>query len=467
MSDRCRRPYVGLPARSGEELFLRTLFDTLQRAGLRYAVMRNYETLPVTAGGSDLDLLVGLRDGKEAIAAILRVVDRVGAVVIGQSSSLGFRKVFVAGRDDNGGWWGLCIDVAFGLAYKGARLLLDDFADGVESHRGLAVLNPGLAGLLGVLKEILNNGSAPARYMDSARAAAADDWGRVERLLAPMGPSAVKALRSLLMAGVPGPCPAEASRLRSQLLRQAIRIDRRGYIRARFLFEISKFRRYLFPSGAMVAVLGVDGVGKSTVIEGIVPVLQEATHGACLVKHLRPGLLPPLSRLRGESRPQQGPVVDPHGSIPSGMLGSLMRVAWLLADYVLGYWLRVRPFVAKQPGIVVFDRYAYDMALDPRRFRIGLPPRVIAWFARLAPRPDLIICLHASSSVILGRKQELPEVEVRRQLDALRAFAARNPRAVLVSTEGSLREVRDRLLRILFDFLGRRERPRRAHTDAA
>lgn len=420
--------------------------------------MRNYETLPVTAGGSDLDLLVGSRDGDAAVAAILRVVDNMGAVAIGQSSSFGFRKVFVAGRDDNADWWGLCIDVNFGLAYKGARLLLEDFSPAVELGRGLAVLNPGFAGVLGVLKEILNNGSAPARYMDSARAAAADDWARVERLLAPMGPSAVETLRKLLIAGVPGPCPAEASRLRSQLVRQAIRVDRRGYIRARFLFETSKLRRYLFPSGAMVAVLGVDGVGKSTVIDGIVPVLQEATHGACLVKHLRPGLLPPLSRLRGESRPQQGPVVDPHGSMPSGTLGSLMRVAWLLADYVLGYWLRVRPFVAKQPGIVVFDRYAYDMALDPRRFRIGLPPRMVLWLSALAPKPDLVICLHASPATIMARKQELPEREIRRQIDALRALAARDPRAVLVSTDGHVEDVRDHVLQVLQQFFRGRGR---------
>lgn len=451
---------------TGEAPFLQTLFDTLERAGLRYAVMRNYETLPLTAGGSDLDLLVSVRAGNEILAAILQVVDKMGAVAIGQSSSFGFRKVCVAGRDGNGDWWGLRIDVNCGLAYKGARLLKEDFSSAVESHRGLAVLNPGLAGVLGVLKEILNNGTAPARYMGSARAAAADDWGRVERLLAPMGPSAVETLRRLLIAGVPGPCPTEASRLRSQLARQAIRIDRGGYVRRRFLFEVSKFRRYLSPSGAMVAVLGVDGVGKSTVIEGIVPVLQEATHGACLVKHLRPGLLPPLSRLKGERRPQQGPVIEPHGSTPSGTLGSLMRVGWLLADYVLGYWVHVRPFVAKQPAVFLFDRYAYDMAIDPRRFRIGLSPGVIARFARLAPRPDLVLCLHAIPSVILGRKQELPEAEVRRQLDALRAFAARNPRAVMVSTEGSPDEVRDRVLHVLLDFFGRRDRARRVRLNA-
>lgn len=143
------------------------------------------------------------------------------------------------------------------------------------------------------------------------------------------------------------------------------------------------------------------------------------------------------------------------------MLGSLARIAWLLADYALGYWLRVRPFVAKQPGIVVFDRYAYDMALDPRRFRIGLPPRMVSWLSSLAPKPDLVICLHASPATIMARKQELPESEIRRQVDALHALAARDPRAVLVSTDGRVEEVRDRVLQALHQFFMRRGRATR------
>ncbi len=441
--------------RSGEETFLRGLFEALERTRRPYAVMRNYDTLPFGADGSDLDLLVLPEDGDRAVEQLLRVVDATGAVVIGHARSLGFRKVFVAGRGTDGESWGLRVDLNCGLAYKGCQLLAEDFSPAVRPYRGIRVLEPEVAGVLGVLKEVLNNDCVPSRYLAEARAAAERRWEQLRMLLAPMGRSAVEGLKRLLLESGPGPCPAEARLLRVDLARHAFRIDGVGYLRRRALFEFSKLWRFLFPSGAIVAVLGVDGVGKSTVIDGVMSVLTEATHGACQLRHLRPGVLPPLSRLKGVPQSEPGPVVDPHGSEPSGAAASLARIGWLLADYLIGYWLRVRPFIAKQPGIFLFDRYAYDMAIDPRRFRIALPAKLIWCLARLAPRPDLIVCLHASPSTILSRKQELPEKEVRRQLDALAAFAAREPKAV-----------RKRVLQVLYDFFDRRARRKRIRADA-
>jgi thymidylate kinase len=209
-------------------------------------------------------------------------------------------------------------------------------------------------------------------------------------------------------------------------------------------------------TGCIIAFLGVDGAGKSTVINAVKPVLDAATHNATFVLHLRPGLLPPLARLKSKVKATDGPVLDPHGSTPSGVLGSLLRLTWLTADYILGYWLRVRPQISKQPAIVIFDRYAYDMALDPLRFRIGVPAWVAALFSRLAPRPDLIICLHAEPEIVASRKQELPIEETKRQLEALKAFARTQPNAVLISTEGSIDEVRNRVLSSLYDFFEKR-----------
>ncbi len=206
----------------------------------------------------------------------------------------------------------------------------------------------------------------------------------------------------------------------------------------------------------MIAILGVDGAGKSAVINSIKPVFDWATHNTTFVLHLRPGLLPPLARLKGKAKAPEGPVFDPHGSAPSGFWGSLLRLIWLILDYILGYWLLIRPKIAKQPAVVIFDRYAYDMALDPRRFRIGLPGWVAALFAWLAPRPDIIICLHADPEVIAARKKELPVEETKRQLEALRAFAKTQPNAVLISTEGSIDEVRERILSALYDFFQKR-----------
>lgn len=451
---------------SSESAFLSGLFRALNEGGCVYAVMRNYEGLPLSVHGSDLDILVHRDDSTRAVDQLMRVVESMGAVVLGQSSSGGFRKFFVMGRGGGDAYWGLSIDLNIDLAYKGASLLVDDFSEAVVACKGLSVLRADLASVLGVLKEVLNNGRVPERYLAEARAAAEGGWEPLGRLLSPMGRTALENFRALLLMKSSGTCAADSRRLRSQLAWHAWHADGTGYFKRRWLFEFSKFRRFVSPSGAMVAILGVDGVGKTTVIDGVRPVLVEATHGACQFRHLRPGLLPPLSRLKGVRQSEPGPTDDPHGSEPSGALGSLARIGWLLADYLIGYWLRVRPFIAKQPAIFLFDRYAYDMAIDPKRFRIALPERLNWWLARLAPRPDLVVCLHASPSTILSRKQELPEQEVRRQLDALAAFAAREPRAVLVSTEGTPREVRERVLQVLYDFFDKRARARRFRGDA-
>jgi hypothetical protein len=59
--------------------------------------------------------------------------------------------------------------------------------------------------------------------------------------------------------------------------------------------------------------------------------------------------------------------------------------------------------------------------------------------------------------VIASRKQELTLDEITRQVEALRELAHREPRAILISTEGSVEEVRDRVLMTLKDFFARRK----------
>lgn len=216
---------------------------------------------------------------------------------------------------------------------------------------------------------------------------------------------------------------------------------------------IEKILRLFFPPGVVVAVLGVDGVGKSTLISSLLEAVGATTGSPVVVRHLRPTVLPPLGRLVCGKAVSASNVQMPHGSNPSGMLGSLFRLTYLTVDYVLGYWLWTRPKITKEPTVVVFDRYAYDLILDPRRFRIGLSSRVAEWFAALAPKPDLIVCLHGVPEVIAARKNELTVEETRRQIEALRSFARGEPRAILVSTDNSVEDARDAVVSALMTQL--------------
>ena len=446
-----------------EAHFLKNLFVALTSAKIRYAVMRNHESLPFSSGGSDLDIIVASENGECVKAIVLDAIQSSGGVPIGIAESAGFFKIYALGKilDGTGQWWGLRLDFNVGLYFRGFRLLDEQAAWPLRYHHGIPVLEDGFAGVLGVLKEVLNNEIFPDRYIKAAQVAAQGNWLEIELLLAPMGVEVLTKLRTMLLSEL----TAEKLKSGCRLLRQVFffHVFRQHIIKscwARGAYELHKLRRYVKPSGLVITILGADGTGKSTVINAILPALNAATHNAVVVQHLRPTLLPPLARLKGKKHLPAGPVLEPHGSSPSGTLGSLLRMVYLTLDYLLGYWLWTRPKIAKQPTVVIFDRYAYDMALDPRRFRIGLPSRVAGWFAALAPKPDLIICLHGAPEIIAARKRELPVVETKRQVNALREFARHEPRAVLISTDNSINETRDEVLQALCTFLEKRTKER-------
>lgn len=437
-----------------ERFFLQQLFESLNVSGIRYSVMRNHESLPLSADGSDLDILVTPQDELRTKTLLYEVIKSAGGVGLGISETVGFFKIYAVGRhpETRDTWWGQCIDVNVGLFFKGQQQMTDCQPWPVHSYRGIVVLEDGFAGVLGVLKEVVNNCIFPERYASAARQAVELDWVNIKTLLTPMGDTALEKLKSLILSNDSRGIKASKCRhMRNDFLQHAFSTHPGVFLRGIVSSELSKVCRYIKPSGKVIAILGVDGAGKSTIINAIKPVLDDATHNATVVQHLRPTLLPPLARLKGKGSVQSGPVLDPHGSSPSGFMGSLIRLLYLMLDYKLGYWLKIRPKIAKQPTVVIFDRYAYDMALDPLRFRIKLPASIIRWFTRLAPKPDIIFCLHGSPEVLAARKRELPIDEVARQVEALKLFAANEPRAVLISTDGTVEEARDQVLQAICD----------------
>lgn len=192
--------------------------------------------------------------------------------------------------------------------------------------------------------------------------------------------------------------------------------------------------------GLFIVVLGVDGAGKTTVINALVPNLQ--TVGFTVEqRHLRPGWLPPLGRLfRRQGRTDNEVVTNPHASQPSGAIGSMIRLLYLMLDYSLGYWRLVRPHLYKQPICYLFDRYFFDLAMDPLRFRIKLPKSILRIAIRCLPQPDLIMCLYAKPDVIAARKPELSVDEIARQYQCLREIAKFRENAIWIETEEDLED---------------------------
>jgi thymidylate kinase len=190
-----------------------------------------------------------------------------------------------------------------------------------------------------------------------------------------------------------------------------------------------------------IAVLGTDGSGKSTLLNAIVPLIEKKMSGKVVVHHLRPDLLPPLGRFRGVRHEPGYVCVNPHGSKPSGFAGSLFRLTYLVCDYILGYWFKVRPMLRrKEIACWVFDRYAYDILIDPLRFRIKLPRWIIRLYLKIVPRPNIVLCLGGDPEKIFARKPETSLEEVSRQMIELEKLSEGLPNARMIDTTVSIED---------------------------
>jgi thymidylate kinase/aminoglycoside phosphotransferase (APT) family kinase protein len=185
--------------------------------------------------------------------------------------------------------------------------------------------------------------------------------------------------------------------------------------------------RVMHPTGLIVLVVGPDGSGKSTLADTL-PRVCEGPFRQSLHFHLRPGVLPSLGRIVGRAA---GDTTDPHGRPAHGMWVSTAALVYYWMDFLLGSWLRVLPIRARS-GLVVVERGWWDIAVDPRRYRMQVSPRMVAALGRLLPSPDLVLTLEAPVETLSERKGELSAPEAQRQMDAWRRIVPRHiPQAFL------------------------------------
>lgn len=215
---------------------------------------------------------------------------------------------------------------------------------------------------------------------------------------------------------------------------------------------LRRIGRFLRPTGILVAVMGPDGSGKSLVIDTLLAQQQDGFRRTRSF-HLRPGIL-------GASEDARAPSSDPHAKPAYGGAKSAVKLAYVATDYLLGYWLKVRPALVRST-FMIFDRYYHDLLVDPRRSRYGGPDWLVRLVGRVVPKPDLMLVLDAAVDVILARKQEVTRAECARQVAAYRALADEHDFVRLIDANQSPADVAASANMAIADFMA--ERVRRRH----
>lgn len=203
------------------------------------------------------------------------------------------------------------------------------------------------------------------------------------------------------------------SAIRKSLLRTRWR--RPGMLLLRWITTSKRaVHRALKPSGVMAVLIGPDGCGKSTVAR---LVLRDMARSFRKTSHFhwRPAWLP---------SPRQPRIADPSGldRISVGIWPRLVahvRFAYYLADFTLGYWIRIYPQLMRST-LVVGERYFVDVLVNPKRYGFHVSSRMLRTASYLVPNPTLTILLMDTPARIRERKEELSEEEIGSQIELMR-----------------------------------------------
>jgi thymidylate kinase len=188
-------------------------------------------------------------------------------------------------------------------------------------------------------------------------------------------------------------------------------------------YGLDTMRNMIAQKGFIVTFSGVDGAGKSTIIEEVKQQLEKKLRKRVVVLRHRPGILPIISAWRhGKTKAEAISVSNlPRTGTNHSFTSSLFRFSYYYTDYLFGQFYVYFRYVL-QGYVVVYDRYYFDFIQDARRSNISLPKGLIKWCYNMLMKPRLNFFLYADPDVILQRKQELNKSTIQQLTTSYRSM---------------------------------------------
>lgn len=164
-----------------------------------------------------------------------------------------------------------------------------------------------------------------------------------------------------------------------------------------------------FSKGYVITFSGVDGAGKSTIIENVKNRIEKQLRKRVVVLRHRPSVLPIISVLfRGKKAHESFENTLPHSGTNKSLPSSIVRFVYYYTDYFFGQFFIFIKYTMRG-YVVIYDRYYFDFIEDSKRSNLVLSKNISFLGYKLLLKPKFNFFLFADSETILNRKKELDE----------------------------------------------------------
>ena len=377
-------------------LFLNYFFKEMKP--YRYALLKFiHKSIDEIPENSDVDLLISQVD----LVQILRIVEKGNNIERIQFHKKSFVTYTCLLFDD-----GSYLEIDFlhrfdrkGIIYLDAGMVLDDIH---VLKSGLKVASHAYSFEYILLFYLLNDAVVPQKYRDYF-----SSFSTEERLGIFIHMTSSYGVNINVLEDLYSLHSRHAKKVRVRIenlpVNKGIRF---ALYKIRYLVDLLKDT--ISHRGIMITFSGVDGAGKSTIIDEVNEMLKSKFRQRTVILRHRPSLLPILSSMRyGKVNAEKNTRNRlPRQGTNTSALSSFFRFMYYYTDYILGQFYIYFKYTLRG-YTVLYDRYYFDFIIDSKRSNIVLSKKFMKWGYHFIFKPELNVFLYADPKVIRTRKKEL------------------------------------------------------------
>mgnify|MGYP004459834485 CR=1 FL=1 len=397
------------------------ILDECETSRIKYCVLRNYEEIPNNIG-HDVDILVAAKDYLALVEIIGGTRGKFAVSIKKIWDKDGF-YTYILYSFEEGEMCQLKLDIWIDLRWRGISWIDTDYILENREKCGITYRpSPGCEAAVSMLKELVGGGDIPEKYYSKICNGIMNDEEKFMSALKPIWDEYVVFFANSIKNHEWEKIDNSKKKLRRYLLTYSFKnymILR--HFKQNIVTMYRKFSAIVYPTGKLVVIIGPDGSGKTTVIDGVKSDLK-LLFPQISTYHTRLQIFPELRSGLGLSDLKKRNNKDEEGKANTKKEGNSTeqeqsRISKIVSIVVLIYYTLEfvvgRPLIRNQKRegfLIIFDRYYYDFFSQP--YTRNLIWNYRKFLCKLVPTPDYIFHLYADGKTVFERKGELNIEEI-------------------------------------------------------